>query len=138
MIGKRVVLSASALALALVAAVPGVAFAGPSDNNNARIGGVSASSPADCPSGYFCVYTGPNYTGRMYKLYHCRRYYLYDWNGWGSHQNNNVPAVSAVFQDRRFRVIAKVMAKDDPQRPPYVSYENASYNFKPVWYIKPC
>jgi hypothetical protein len=137
LIGKRAVLSASSLALALVATVPAVAFAGTNDNNNASVGGVSASSPTDCPAGYFCVYTGPNYTGKMFKLYNCKEYNLYGWNGRGSYENNNNPPVDAVLQDVHYQQITRVRAKE-AQRSPFDRYYDASYDFRPVWHIKPC
>jgi hypothetical protein len=140
MIGKRAVLSASALAMALVATFPGVAFAGSRDNNNASIEGISASDPIACPSGYFCVYTGRNYTGRMYKLYYCRTYNLYNWNGRGSYQNNNNPPVAALLQDENYHTIHLVEAKSTPRgtRPFPIVWSNPDYDFVPVWHIKPC
>ena len=41
-----------------------------------------------CPDGNFCMYTGANYTGKVFWLYHCKTYDLANWNGVGSYINS--------------------------------------------------
>jgi hypothetical protein len=42
-----------------------------------------------CPAGNFCLYTGPEWSGRVFRLFHCQEYALSRWNGYGSWYNND-------------------------------------------------
>jgi|tagenome__1003787_1003787.scaffolds.fasta_scaffold20951979_4 hypothetical protein len=119
------------LCAAAVAAVgaPAPALAGANDNNAAGVVGV-ASVPAGyfCGQGYFCLWTGSNWSGRQYQLYYCRTYSLTQWNGIGSWLNNNTGGKHARILDQSHRTLV------DSAPGTY----NHAYNFKPAWYVTAC
>jgi len=128
---KTLVALSAAAATAAAVAVPTAAQAGPNDNNNASVIGVAAGNPADgCPLGYFCMYTGATYTGRVYRLFHCTTYSLNQWNGVGSWINNNSGGAHALIQDQNHRTLVD----SDPNS----NWFNGSYNWKPAWFVKAC
>ncbi|GGY18962.1 MULTISPECIES: peptidase inhibitor family I36 protein [Streptomyces] len=127
----KAVLGVSALALSFVAATSGVAFAGPHDNNGATVTGVAGVSPSEgCTPGYFCIYTGTDYTGTMFRMYHCAEYNLNNWNGVGSWINDNTGGAHALIQDRNYNTLVDT----DPTN----NWYNGSYNFAPAWHVKAC
>jgi len=105
------------------------AFAGPHDNNDAGVTGVAARNADEgCPVGNFCIYTGTNYTGRVFWLYYCREYSLTRWNDFGSFFNNNSGGAHGYIRNQ-----------DHSLRLDTAPGEKASvYDFKPVWYITAC
>jgi hypothetical protein len=127
---------AIATVLATVAA-PTAAMAGPNDNNNASVGGVTPinapSDPSDgCPEGNFCLYTGAGYTGKVFRLYHCQTYSLADWNGIGSYWNHNTGGAHGYIQNQNHGTITDASAY-----PGNNSWAH-DYNFTPAWYVKAC
>jgi hypothetical protein len=134
MILKRTGIALAAMTLTLLAS-PDSALAGPNDNNNAGVGGVAGvSADQGCPLGNFCIYTQPNYGGTVYRLYHCREYDLYNWNGNLSWYNNNVDGAHALIQDRNYRTLIDTA--------PNTTLLDVTYDFnqdfRPVWHIKAC
>jgi Peptidase inhibitor family I36 len=134
MIVKRAALGLAAIALAFVAAPSGVAYAGPNDNNNAAVyGGATVHNPNEgCPDGNFCMYTGPDYTGKVFWLYHCHEYDLANWNGVGSYLNSNTGGAHAYIQNRSYGTIT------DANAYPNGNWYNDHYNFAPAWHVKAC
>jgi hypothetical protein len=127
----RIALVAAAAAAVASVAAPSAAMAGPNDNNNASVAGVSAGNPNDgCGVGYFCLYTGPTYTGRVFRLFHCQTYSLANWNGVGSWINNNSGGAHAQIQGQSHNTITDT----DPVN----NWFNGSYDMKPAWYVKAC
>ncbi|ROP31234.1 hypothetical protein [Couchioplanes caeruleus] len=126
---KRVAIAVAALATALVV-TPGAAIAGPHDNANATVSGVSGvdANDAGCATGFFCLYTQGWQNGIKFNLYHCRTYSLNNWNGVGSFKNNNTGGAQAQFLDRNYRVIRTST--------PVESVDN--FDFSPVWYVRAC
>jgi hypothetical protein len=118
---------AFAAAIAAVAA-PSAAYAGPNDNEGARIAGVGSVTAGACPYEHTCLYTRPNYTGRMFKLYHCNTYSMSQWNGVGSWHNNNSGGVWADLLDQQKELLVSVAA----------GTAWPTEDFEPVWYVKPC
>lgn len=117
-----------AAAIAAVAA-PTAAQAGPNDNNDARVAGVSSVAATEwCPEAHFCIYTGRDYTGRMFKLFRCQTYSLSNWNGVGSWWNRNSDNAHAYILDQNRRRLV--------DSAPYTF--NGAYNFKPAWYVTAC
>lgn len=127
----RIAFVAAVAAAIAAVAVPTAASAGPNDNNNASVAGVAAGSPSEgCGVGYFCLYTGSSFTGRVYRLYNCKTYSLSGWNGVGSWLNNNSGGAHAQIQDRNHRTITDT----DPTN----NWYNGGYDFKPAWFVRAC
>ena len=129
----RIVLAGVLAAAVAAVAAPSAALAGPNDNNDARVAGVSPSGrPGLCDVGNFCIYTGPNYTGKVFQLYHCRSYSLSNWNGIGSWFNNNSGGAHAYILDRK----GNTLVDSGPNIGQ--NFYDDSYNFKPAWFVKAC
>jgi hypothetical protein len=128
----RIALVGALAAVMAAVAGPTAAMAGSNDNDGASVVGVGAVSPGPgaCEAGNFCLYTGPMFTGRLYKLYHCKAYSLSNWNGVGSWINNNTGGAHAIIQDRNHGTLVDT----DPSS----NWYNADYNFNPAWYVKAC
>jgi hypothetical protein len=126
----RLRITLAAMVAAVVAAVgtPAAAVAGPNDNESATVTGVASVAAAACPSGYFCLYTRPNYTGRMFKLYYCRDYAMSRWNGVGSVRNRNTDEAMAWLLDQYKQARFRYDAGDS----------NPRQDFRPIWYAKAC
>jgi hypothetical protein len=124
-----------AFAAAIAAlAVPTPAHAGPNNNDAASVAGVSSLPASEgCPPGNFCIYTGPHYTGRVYRLYNCRNYSLANWNGGGSWLNHNTGGALAYIKDQNGRKL--VTSDPDRKKNTWYGYE---YNFKPAWFVQAC
>ena len=124
----RIALAVTMAAIVAAVGTPAAAVAGSNDNESATVAGVASVPAGACPSGYFCLYTRPNYTGRMFKLYYCRDYAMSHWNGVGSGRNNNTGGAMAWLLDQykqaRFRYDA--------------GYSNPQQDFRPIWYAKAC
>ncbi|MFE0590320.1 peptidase inhibitor family I36 protein [Micromonospora echinospora] len=124
----RLFLTAALAATVATLAAPAAAHAGPDDNYNASVSGVSSQAAGPCPYTALCLYTEPNTGGRMFALYACGNYALYNWNGYGSVANNQTPGTWAYMLDQNGNAIHAFV-------PPGV----ATYvNFDPFWYAKPC
>ncbi|WP_162952655.1 peptidase inhibitor family I36 protein [Streptomyces hundungensis] len=128
-----------------VAAASGVVSAGPHDNNGASVSGVAGISPNEgCTPGYFCIYTGANYTGTMFRMYHCVEYHLNNWDGVGSWINDNTGGAHALIQDRNYNTLVDTDTDTDPDTDtdtdtdPDNNWYNGNYNFAPAWHVKAC
>ncbi len=91
--------------------------------------GTRAAAAWECSYEYFCMYRGQNGTGDRLALYNCRDYALSDWEGLGSWWNNQTPGTRAQLKDQNRNVVTTTL--------PASSY-NPSYNWTPIWYVKPC
>ncbi|MGW3086870.1 peptidase inhibitor family I36 protein [Streptomyces sp. NPDC001108] len=116
--------------------VQGVTIQG--DNSQASVDGVdgvrATGDGKDCAYLRVCLYTGPNMTGTRFDLYQCGDYRLVQWNGAGSVWNNQTTGTTAVFMNRQFTVIGSVRGRDSNG----TIYGYTSYDFSPVWYVRPC
>ena len=83
----------------------------------------------ECDYKYFCMYRGQNGTGDRLALYNCRDYALSNWTGYGSWYNNQTPGTRAQLKGRNREVLVTTLGA-----PSY----NPSYNWDPIWYVKPC
>jgi hypothetical protein len=131
----RIRTAAAGLLAAVVAtvAVPSTAYAGPTDNENGTVAGVTPVNATgdprrDCPVGNHCVWTRPSWQGKVFRLYFCRTYALSQWNGNGSDFNNQTGGAVALYLDQARRVLSR-------QSP---GSSHTSVDFRPVWYIKNC
>lgn len=126
----RITLAAIVAAAIGAVAVPTAAYAGPNDNNNATVAGVAGVNPYPgvCDVGRFCLFTGPNFTGKVFPLIRCTTYAIHNWNGVGSWANNNSGGKHALLLDRNGYKIIETVPGDS----------NVRYNFKPVWYVNAC
>ncbi|MBV9023284.1 MAG: peptidase inhibitor family I36 protein [Streptomycetaceae bacterium] len=126
----KAALGASAAALSLVLGFSGTAFAG--DNSSATVEGVTGfpAGSEQCDNGYFCLFTGPGATGTVFRLYQCKEYNLYNWNGIGSWENWNNGGAHALIQDKNYNTLID----SDPGN----NVNDESYDFTPVWHVKAC
>ena len=137
------------------------AYAGPTDNGSAGVDGLTASdrvfnigvgpngegcdARTCCPSGYFCIFTGPYFTGTEYALYHCKNYPLRHWNGIGSYVNNNTGGSPAYLLDanggrivQEFGLGAAIPTLESTGYGVSDGAFNPYYDFVPVWYVRAC
>jgi hypothetical protein len=125
--GRQV--SANKIALtngaSLVVAVPGEKFARDLTAPNGR----QQALAWECDYEYFCMYRGPNGTGDRLALYTCQNHGLTNWTGVGSFFNNQTPGTKAQFKNKSGAVINTTLGA-----PSY----HGSYNWDPVWTVKPC
>jgi len=131
----RIRIAAAGLLAAVVAtvAVPSTAYAGPTDNENGTVVGVTpvnatGSPRRDCPAGYHCIWTRTSWQGKVFRLYYCRNYALSQWNGNGSDFNNQTGAAVTLYLDQAGRVVGKQNAGSS----------HTPVDFRAVLYIKPC
>ncbi|MFE9188194.1 peptidase inhibitor family I36 protein [Micromonospora sp. NPDC007208] len=102
--------------------------AGPDDNNNASVSGISSQAAGSCPYTALCLYTEGDFRGRMFVIYACGNYALFNWNGWGSVYNNQTPSYWAYLLDQ-----------NGNEAHGFVDGAGASWvEFDPYWYAKPC
>ena len=121
----------SLLAAALTTvAVPSPSFAA-GNNNNATIDGV-ISIPADesagCASSEFCMFTGPTWSGRAFRMHRCGTYTMRNWNGYGSWTNSNIDGAHGYLKNRSGQVLVDS----------YPGQASRNFNFAPVWFVTPC
>ena len=132
--------TASVVAATGATALLGAGAAHAAGNDNASVSGRDVSvgwgdgTINTCPSGDICMYTGTNYTGKVFKFGHCERYSLSNWNGYGSWVNNqtvgNSYSTYALVLNQSRQTIDKLT--------PYYPWWNPSYNWAPAWYVQPC
>ncbi len=80
------------------AAIALLAFVGAAATASAATSAATTAAEA-CPYEYFCIYGGPNFTGKMYALYYCHDYPV-AFPGVGSWINNQTPGTRAVISYR--------------------------------------
>src|SRR4051794_1935636 len=95
---KRLALAVAAAAVVTIMSAPMPAMAGPNDNNSATISGVTPVAATgklatDCPSAYFCMYTGAYQTGKAVRVRSCTTRAVSNGNGVGLYYNPNIPNV---------------------------------------------
>lgn len=82
-----------------------------------------------CSYLYFCAFTGTGYSGTKISMYYCQFYDTFSLYGNGSWINNQTAGTRARFYDSNYRLI--FTTPPAPSRSP-------SYNWTPVYHIKPC
>jgi hypothetical protein len=141
---KRLAVAVALAAVVTMMSAPNQAMAGANDNNSATISGVTPVAATgdlarDCPSEYFCMYTGSYLTGKVFRMRSCTTRAVYNWNGVGSYYNHNIPNIYgyAKLKDYYKNVVTNISPKGyygDTRGTPY----NYTYNFSPIWYVTPC
>ncbi|MFF4274249.1 peptidase inhibitor family I36 protein [Streptomyces sp. NPDC001536] len=95
--------------------------------------GTSAESRAaaqwECDQEYFCMYREQLGMGDRLALYYCQDYALQDWTGEGSYYNLQTRGTQALLKNKNRTVIHVT---------PGAPYGNPSYDWTPVWYVRPC
>jgi hypothetical protein len=125
----RIAMACVSAALVAAAGLPTAAYAGPTDNNDASVVGVSPQGDnVPCASGNFCIYTGTRFTGLKFELFHCRLYQLRHWNGNGSVINNNTGGAHGKLLNKD-KVEVTDMAPGDLF---------TGYFYGDIWYVKAC
>ncbi|MDX3385278.1 hypothetical protein PV682_27950 [Streptomyces niveiscabiei] len=100
----------------------------------------AGAAPAEvrgCKDGYFCMWHAQNWGGGWpdgpdpdRTFFHCTKVPISGWVGRGSYINNQTPGTVATFYGRDgVTVVGRSAAA-------YAS--NPSYDWTPVWYVKPC
>ncbi|MEH1099877.1 peptidase inhibitor family I36 protein [Micromonospora sp. CPCC 205561] len=124
----RLFLTAAFAAAAATLAAPAAAHAGPDDNLNASVSGIASQAAGTCPYTAFCLYTDTYLRGRMFVMYACGDYALFNWNGHGSVVNNQTPGTWADLLDQNRNPIHGFAYRSEAL---YV-------DFDPYWYAQPC
>ncbi|MEU6378960.1 hypothetical protein [Streptomyces sp. NPDC046909] len=88
-----------------------------------------AAAQWECQQEYFCMYRDVLGYGDRLALYYCQDYALQDWTGDGSYYNLQTRGTQALMKDRNRTVIDIT---------PGAPYGNPSYDWTPVWYVRPC
>jgi len=88
-----------------------------------------AAAQWECRQEYFCMYRDVLGLGDRLDLYYCQDYALQDWTGDGSYYNLQTRDTRALMKDRNRTVIDIT---------PGAPYGNPSYDWTPVWYVRPC
>ncbi|MDN3027902.1 hypothetical protein [Streptomyces sp. S.PB5] len=98
-----------------------------------RVLGTSAGSRAaaqwECDQEYFCMYREMLGMGDRLALYYCQDYALQDWTDYGSYYNLQTPGTQARMKDRNRTVIDTT---------PPAPFGHSSYDWTPVWFVRPC
>ena len=106
-----------------------VVYAG--NNNNAWVEGAAArqgtGDKSACPAGFHCVWSQPNYRGKMFLMFYCGTYAMHGWNGIGSDYNNQSGAVMKYL---------KKDGSEGGRRNPQTG--GAQLDMTPFWFIRPC
>ncbi|MEU3937362.1 peptidase inhibitor family I36 protein [Streptomyces sp. NPDC029044] len=125
--GRQV--SANEIALAdgakLTVTVPGERYVRDLSAPTAR----RAAAQWECDYTYFCMFRQTLGMGDRLALYHCQDHALQNWTGEGSYYNNQTPGTRAVFKNRNRNVIHTT---------PDAPFSVASYDWTPVWFVRPC
>jgi len=88
-----------------------------------------AAAQWECRQDYFCMYRDVLGYGDRLDLYYCQDYALQDWTGDGSYYNLQTRGTQALMKDRNRTVIDIT---------PGAPYGHPSYDWTPVWYVRPC
>ncbi|MDK1344613.1 hypothetical protein QNO09_15090 [Streptomyces sp. 378] len=91
--------------------------------------GSRAAAQWECDYGYFCMFRQQLGLGDRLALYHCQDYALQNWTGDGSYYNHQTPGTRALFKNQNRNVIFTT---------PGATHSEPSYNWTPVWYVRPC
>ncbi|MEV5356174.1 peptidase inhibitor family I36 protein [Streptomyces sp. NPDC086081] len=91
--------------------------------------GTRAAAQWECEDGYFCMYRQQLGLGDRLAFYHCQDYALQGWTGDGSYYNHQTPGTRALFKAQNRNVIFIT---------PGATYSEPSYNWTPVWFVRPC
>jgi hypothetical protein len=88
-----------------------------------------AAAQWECDYTYFCMFRQTLGMGDRLALYHCQDYALQNWTGDGSYYNNQTPGTRALFKNQNRNVIHTTLG---------APFSVASYDWTPVWYVRPC
>ncbi|MFE5812991.1 peptidase inhibitor family I36 protein [Streptomyces sp. NPDC056479] len=92
-------------------------------------GSRAAAAQWECADEYFCMYRQQLGMGDRLALYYCQDYALQDWTGEGSYYNLQTRGTQALLKNQNRTVIHVT---------PGAPYGNPSYDWTPVWYVRPC
>ncbi|MFE2941315.1 hypothetical protein ACFXKG_19955 [Streptomyces sp. NPDC059255] len=95
-----------------------------------RVRLVTPGGSYTCSYGRLCAQVWDEAAGKwkVFDFYTCRTYSLSNWIGIGAYANNQTPGTVARFYNSSGAVIRTSIAPD----------WDTSYNWNPVWKIKPC
>jgi hypothetical protein len=91
--------------------------------------GSATPEDADCPSQYFCAYSGTYFSGTKLEFYYCGDFYDMPFFGVGSYYNNQTEGDVATFWGADGNVVG--------HSEPAVS-ALSGYDWIPVYYVVPC
>ncbi|MFF7139435.1 hypothetical protein ACFZBZ_44990 [Streptomyces sp. NPDC008196] len=109
----------------LTVTVPGEAYV----RDMAAPAGTRSAAQWECDYEYFCMYRETLGMGDRLALYYCQDYALNNWVGEGSYYNNQTRGTQAQFKDQNRTVIHTTLG---------APWSMASFDWTPVWYVKPC
>lgn len=137
---RSMLATASVLAATGATALLGAGAAHAAGNGGASVSGRDVTvgtgngSISTCPWEDLCMYTGTNYTGKMFAFGHCEIYSLSNWNGAGSWVNNQ----SVGNSYSTYATVYGASGQKIDSLSPYSPYWNGNYNWAPAWSVKPC
>ncbi|MFJ8593502.1 hypothetical protein [Streptomyces sp. NPDC093598] len=88
-----------------------------------------AAAQWECDYEYFCMYRQQLGMGDRLALFHCQDHALQNWTGYGSYYNNQTRGTQALFKNQNRTVIDVTLG---------APFSVASYDWTPVWYVRPC
>jgi hypothetical protein len=88
---------------------------------------IAAGTAHGCPYYYFCAFSGRNFTGTKIQMYYCQ-FYTMPFSGTGSWVNNQTPGTRAKFYDAYYNLKATTAG----------AYSTGTYNWTPIYHVKPC
>jgi hypothetical protein len=100
-------------------------------NEDAGIVGVSSQPARPCPYEHVCLYTEESHQGRMFALYECKEYTLYNWDGYGTFVNNNSGGAKAWLRNQDHSNYLTTS-------PDSLVFDDFIIDFRPIWYVKAC
>lgn len=83
----------------------------------------------ECDHGYFCMFRQTLGMGDRIALYYCQDYALQGWTGYGSYYNNQTRGTQALLKNQN-RTVVDVT--------PAAPFSHASYDWTPIWFVRPC
>lgn len=115
--------------------VKGIQLAFPTPKADSKA--LSPAAVRGCDDGWFCMWHAPGWGGGWpdgpdpdLKFYYCTKTAISGWVGYGSYINNQTPGTIATFYGRNGTTVVGWSAAA------YAS--DSSYDWTPVWYVKPC
>lgn len=124
----RIVLLLSVVVAVLATTSPASASSRPDVGQSVATALIANNTVHGCPFYYFCAYSGTNYSGTKIQMYFCQ-FYNMPFVGNGSWVNNQTPGTRAGFYDFYYNRIYLTAGAYS---------QSGSYNWTPVFHVKPC
>lgn len=115
----------------IAAAGAGIAAASPAISPTVSTIYVPRGGYFECPYEYLCTSVwDPNHgMFKIFYMWHCYKYTLYNWNGWGTYKNFQTPNAITTFYGQSHNVLTSFGPVQNAQ---------FAYDWTPVWYIRNC